>query len=316
MKKFSSTGSLFILLFIVFTIHYPLTTNHCLYAAGLSSPNASMYLGNLKIGQTYSLRQLLGYPFKATYKGRSMADLSISVIALSTATSDGYEPIPSNDWIEIERSHFSLDPGQTAETDILIKIPDDTAHLDKKYIVIIQPQSGAPRASGAGIVFGTALRCQLRLDIAALPPTPDEIRQLRRLRHGQSVGVVVSPERIFVNEIEAGKKIDVKKTFGDVIKIVNSSDFDVEAVIESADPAKFGMFAPSGYETAPDHKWLVPAKRKIKIQKNRIAEAPVTINIPSGPEHEGKSYYFAIAVTVKSPIREVNHLVRFFVDMK
>lgn len=285
-------------------------------AAGLSSPNASMYLGNLKIGQTYSLRQLLGYPFKATYKGRSMVNLTIGVEHPRQVSSDGFEPIPALDWIAIERGEFALDPGQTAETDILIKIPDDPAHLGKKYLVIITPRSGVPRETGAGIAFSTALNCQLRLDVAALPPTPEEIRQLRRMQHGQSAGVAVSPERIFVNEIEPGQKIDVKKIFGDVIKIVNSSDFNVDAFIESADPAKFGLFAPSGYETAPDHKWLVPAKRRIKIQKNRIAEAPVTINIPSGSEHAGKHYYFAVAVTVKSPIREVNHLVRFFVDMK
>ena len=306
-------------IFLLLAICYPFHNSPVLIAGGISSPNASMYLGNLKIGQTYSLQQLLGYPFTATYRGKSMNDMRIDLVIPKEPSSDGYEPLPDPNWIKIDRQDFTLDPGQSAETDIKITIPNDEKLLGKKFIAQINPKVGAPKEAGAGLAFGVALLCNLRLEISPRPATPDEERQLKQNLLGSNIEVLISPQRVFLNQLPVGKKIDIKRHYGQSVKILNSSDFRVMVFIDSILPSSKSIFPPEGYTETPDPSWLIPSVRKISIPPNTIKEIPFTIFIPpdraiGGESIKGKKLYFAVSVRVESKIRSVNNIVRFFVE--
>lgn len=283
-----------------------------LLAAGLSSPCASMYLGNLKIGQTYSLQKLLGYPFSVTYKGGSMVDLKIELLNETTTTADGYEPLPDFNWIKIEKTNFSLDPGQTAETDIFITIPDDEKYLGKKYMVNIYPQTSAPKGISSGFAFAAALLCGLKLDIAPKPPTPEEIRQLKKQALSGELGVFITPERIFLVEIPVGRKIDIKREYKESIKIINSTNEKVSVEVCSLPISKSGLFPPHGYEETENPEWLILKKNKFTIKPNAIEEINLFLNIPEGKKN--KHYLFVISCLVHSKYREIRHLVKIYVD--
>jgi len=301
-----------LLLFSSFLVHSYLSY---LYPAGISSPCGSMYLGNLKIGQTYSLQKLLGYPFSVTYKGRYMVDLNIALVKPSTTTSDGYEPIPDLNWIKIQKTEFSLDPGQTAETDILITIPDDEKYLGKKYKVDILPCTSAPKipgVAGSGIVFSSALMCGLKLEIAGLPPTPEEIRLIKKQALSGELGVFVSPERIFLVEIPTGEKVDVKKKYNEVIKIINSTDEQVDVELESIEISKSGFGPPSGYIETENPNWLILKTKKFKLKPNTIKEIELFLNIP--PDKKDKKYYFVVSCLVRSKHREIRNSVKIYAE--
>ncbi|MBU0952552.1 MAG: hypothetical protein KKH91_07020 [Elusimicrobia bacterium] len=283
-----------------------------LYSAGISSPCGGMYLGNLKIGQSYSLQQCLGYPFSVTYKASSMVELRINLKAPTTTTLDGFEPIPDLNWIKVIKDQFSLDPGQSAETDILITIPNDEKLMGKKYLVNVNPVGSAPQKSGAGLVFGIGLMCKLELTIASKPPTPEEIRQIKKQQLGGVVSVLISPERIFLVDVPTGKKIDLKKDYQEGLKIVNSTDFKLKANISSVDVVKAGMFAPIGYKLASDPNWLKVGKSKITIGKNSIQDIPLYLEIPD--TQKGEKLYFVIVTEASSKIRNVRYFTKVYVD--
>ncbi|OGS24215.1 MAG: hypothetical protein A2297_02580 [Elusimicrobia bacterium RIFOXYB2_FULL_48_7] len=283
------------------------------YSAGISSPCGTMYLGNLKIGQSYSLQQSLGYPFNVTYSGRSMADMKITVVVPSTTTSDGFEPIPSDTWIKVVKDQFSLEPGQVAETDVIITIPNDEALMGRKFLVKISPASGAPKAGGPGLAFGVGLMCRLQLEIGAKPPTPEEIRQIKKQQLGGTVSVLVSPERIFLVDVPVGRKVNLKKEYQEALKIVNSTDFKLKTNIKSVDVIKSGMFAPTDYKVAEDPNWLKIGKESISLKKNSIIDIPLYLEIPES--QKGEKLYFVIITEATSEIRNVKYYTKVYVDV-
>jgi hypothetical protein len=285
------------------------------YAGGISSPNGSMYLGNLKIGQTYSLKNLLGYPFQITYKGRSMVDVAIQVLPASSPTSDGFENLQDMSWFKIEKERLALEPGQTGATDILITIPDDERYLGKKLYVKINPQTSAPAESSMpGLAVSIGLVCGLRLEIAGRPPTSEEIRLIKRQFSQNTLQVNVTPERIFLPEVPCGTSVDVFKMYGNSIKISNSSDFTVKAVLSIVSPGAAGIQAPDGYEVPADNSWFSLARKKISIKKNAVGDIHFSLDLPADTALRGKKLFFIAAVDVTSRIHNVRYLTKVYVD--
>ncbi|MFH1369141.1 MAG: hypothetical protein ABII64_08445 [Elusimicrobiota bacterium] len=292
-----------------------LPTASCLYASGISTNCGEIYLENLKIGQTYSLRQLLGRPFDVTYTGISMADLEIKLALQDVHSPDGFEPIRDASWIRIEKDKFSLDPGQTAETDIFITIPNNPQYMGTKLYCWINPQASPPKTKIGDILFGTGLICKLKLIVAAKPPTPEEIRQLKKQMLGQIMNFAITPERIFLVNIEPGKRYDLKKDLSEMLKIVNTSDFIADIQVNSIEVKKNGLFPPVGYIEAPDPNWLKVKKKKFKMKENTINEIPLEIEIPKSVK-TGESYYFVIVIDVTSKIRTSRYYTKVYVDTK
>lgn len=284
------------------------------FAAGLSSPTTHIVLSNLKIGQQYSLRQLLGYPFTVHYKGTAQADMKIDLIKPSTTSPDGYEPIPDISWISLTKDTFSLDPGEAAETDVIINIPNDEKYLGKNYNVVIIPAIGAPKDATGSLVTGVAIVANMRLSIAAKPPTEQELRQLRKQRLGGNINVMFTPERIFLYDVPLGKKTDIKKELNEVLKVVNSTDFKINILTESISPSAAGITPPEGYTQAPNIDFLIVGKKNFTVQPNAIKEIPLYIKLPNKEEYRGKKFYFILRSIAKSTIMEAQYHTKIYVE--
>jgi hypothetical protein len=284
------------------------------FAGGISTTCGSMYLGNLKIGQSYSLKRLLGFPYNATYKGAWLVTMNIYVEKPFKSTSDGFDPIPDAGWVSLERSTFALDPFQVAETDIRIDIPNDEQFLGKKYAVMIIPQTSAAAYAGGGVALGTALECILRLEIAGKPPTPEEIRQLKKQQMGQIMQTSITPERIFITEAPIGRNVDLKTEYGESLRIVNSTDFDCSITMEQLPADVIGVFPQAGYKVPEKQEWLKFGKKKFNISKNQIIEIPMSLNLPKDKVGKGEKLYFTTKVLVRSKIRETNYIVKVYVE--
>lgn len=283
-------------------------------AAGVSTTCGVMWLSNVKIGQQYSLKQLMGYNFNVTYRGMGMADVMIRYSKPNDIDSGGFEPIPDINWVKVEKDRFSLDPGQTAETDITLSIPNDEKYMGKKYYAIINPVSGpSANAVTEHVVFGAGLMCKLKFEIASKPPTAEEIRQLRKQMQGVAMTFTATPERIFLNEIEPGKNYNIKKDFEETLKLVNTSDFDVQVEVNSIVPKSLGLFPPTGYEEPINPKNLLVKKNKFKMAPNSITEVPLELKLTNNYE-KGKSYYFVVVIHTKSKIKEMRYYTKVYVE--
>lgn len=285
-------------------------------AGGLATTTGSMYLGNLKIGQTYSLKQLVGYGFNAQYRGVALVVVNISARRPRNTTSDGFEPIPDETWVDIDRRSFALDSYQTAETDIHVTIPNDEKYLGKKYCVLIVPETSAATVVGGGIALGTALECALRLDIAPKPATPEEIRLLKKQLLGQALQVNISPERVFLTEVPIGRNVDVKQEYGDDIKIVNMSDFECNVEIEQLPASKLGFFPPVGYKEPEKQEWLKLGKKKFKVGANQIGIIPLYVNLPKDKVKKNDKLLFTMRVLLSSKIRQVMYTPKVYIDVE
>jgi hypothetical protein len=289
--------------------------NSYIFSGGLSSPNAAMYISNLKIGQEYSLKQLLGYPFSVTYKGKFPVDLRIELIKPTTTTNDGYEPIPDLSWIQLQKTEFSLDPGETAETDIIIKIPNDESLLGKKFHVSISPATSAPKGDNrAWLAFAVGLVCKLYLSIAPKPPTTEEIRELQKKRLSGYLDVSVSPNRIFIYDLEPNKKYDLTKQFNEVIKIINATSQNVFVETESVLPSTRGIFLTDGQQELPKPELLVVKPKKDKLKPDSVKSYKLFLDT-KGLEPD-KTYLAVVKVSLKNERLDVNHYVKVYIEMK
>lgn len=298
-----------------FILFFASIINSLIYAGGLSSPNALMFLSNLKIGQEYSLKQLLGYPFQVTYRGKYPVDLKIDLIKPDTSTPDGYEPIPDLSWIQLQKSEFSLDPGETAETDIIIKIPNDESLLGRKFHVSISPVTSAPKGDNrAWLAFSVGIICKLFLEISPKPPTIEEIKELQKRRLSGYLDVSVSPNRIFLYDLEPNKKYDLTKQFNEVVKVINATSQKVNVEITSVPPSSRSILLLEGQYEIPSPSLLVVKPKKFKMKPDSVKSFRILLHTKDF--EKGKNYIAVLQIHLYNERLDVNNYVKLYIQMK
>lgn len=146
-----------ITLFLIFGF----TFNSVLEAAGLSTGFSEVTLENLEIGKTYSTKEVAGLPLIVVNTGKEAVDLKIEILLPATSElKEGFEPIPDISWIELEKTEFkNIKPNDSAQTDVLISIPDEPQYQGKRYQVFIWSHT-------VGRMIGAGLKSKLLLLIA------------------------------------------------------------------------------------------------------------------------------------------------------
>ncbi len=107
-------------------------------AGGLRTLFVEVTLDRVKIGQSYTLRP----PLAITNTGARSTQFKFEAVTPEPIElRDGYETIPDPSWIRFEREIFTVEPDGTAQTDVILDVPDDVAYLGKSYQVVIDSQS-------------------------------------------------------------------------------------------------------------------------------------------------------------------------------
>ncbi|MEE9523006.1 MAG: hypothetical protein V3W05_09395, partial [candidate division NC10 bacterium] len=95
-------------------------------------------LDQVKIGQSVRLR----VPLSITNLGANGTRIKVDAVTPAPfELRDGYESIPDPSWIRFERDTFTVEPNETALTDVILDVPYDVAYLGKRYQVIVFPRS-------------------------------------------------------------------------------------------------------------------------------------------------------------------------------
>ena len=142
------------------------------YAGGLSSYFVEERLENLKPGRSYSVKEMAGKALSIINTTDNVT-VDIAIEAEKPVAHNlvkGYEPIPDLSWIKIKKNYFSgVGPKESAETDIIIKVPPNKKHYGKKYQVYIYSHT-AGQAS-----FRIGLMSRILLEVANPEPRPSKI---------------------------------------------------------------------------------------------------------------------------------------------
>lgn len=107
-------------------------------AYGLKTGFGKVILENVPMGIEYSMRRDSKFPLIIENNSDSGVEVKIEVlIPEGNEVQVGYEPIPSADWIKLEKSSFIIEPNGKAETDVVISIPYKDEYLGRKFHVFI-----------------------------------------------------------------------------------------------------------------------------------------------------------------------------------
>ena len=126
-----------------------------LYAGGLSTTFVQVKLENLEPGKNYSVKNLKNKTLKVRNTTEGITtDIEIELEKPKGANlAPGYEPIPDLSWIKIQKSYFKkIGPGESAETDIAIKIPKNSQFYGKKYQAYIYSHTAGEETFRMGLM--------------------------------------------------------------------------------------------------------------------------------------------------------------------
>jgi|GEM_PF-1132787 len=262
--------------------------------AGLRTPFGDVVVQRLKIGRTYSLYKLVNLPLRVVNTGDSEIGIAIEPINFPAEQAQaGYVPIPSLDWVRIEKSSFTLAPNREAVTDIIITIPNDPSLLGRRFEARIWSRTVAIHG-----MMGTGIISSLRLQIDSTPPTEEELKNKYVDEHLANLDFTVLPGEADAGLVPVGKLIKLRQERKLAIKLINPNDKALNFRVRSLPVWESVIDTPAGWEPATNPQWLAPEKDVVKVEGNSIAETGVTLNIPDEPLNRGKRFFFIVSIEV------------------
>ncbi len=274
-------------------------------AAGLKTPLGEVVIRGLRIGQTYSMYKLVNLPLRVVNTGSETTEINIETVRASAIT-PGYEPIPTLDWVKVEKGTFTVAPNREAVTDLIISIPNDEKLLGRRFQADVWTHSVDHRAYLVG------LKSRLLIHIDSTPSTEEELKRKFVDERLADLDFSISPTAAEAKDVAIGREVDLRKENKLVIKVVNPNDRVLNFRVRSIPVAESLIFAPAGYSEARDPAWLKAEKDIVKIEGSSIASLGLKLNIPDEPGLRGQDLFFVVAFEVleqKIPVRAYYRLM-------
>jgi hypothetical protein len=275
-------------------------------ASGLRTTFGEVRVGHLKIGQTYSLTQLLNLPLRLVNTGAENIDVRIETVPVTDDLVKGYEAAP--DWLRISQSTFTIGPNREIATDLIVTIPNDPTLLGRRFQVDIWSHSTNIRAMLVG------LQSHLLIDVDSTPPTEEELKKKFVSESLSNLDFTISPLDAAVSDLPLGRVVDLRKERKLAIKMVNPNDAALNFRVRSIPQWETTLPVPAGYEAAPDPRWLIPEQDVLKVEGNSIAQTSLRLNIPDSSVMRGRHFIFFVGFEVLEQKISTRVYYRLLVD--
>jgi|CXWL01.1.fsa_nt_gi hypothetical protein len=263
-------------------------------AAGMRTKFGEVVVSGVKIGQTYSLKELVNLPYSVVNTGADEVDLILDVIAVSSDTLKiGYESVTSTSWVTLNERLFTVAANREVSTDLTIAIPNDTALLGRRF----QSDIWAHTRSSRGM-FAVGMRSRLLIHVDSTPPTEEEMKRKFVKKNLPALDFTLLPTYGKADGVPLGRKIDLRKEHKVGVKIINPNETALNFRLRSIPNWESLLKAPEGYEDAYNPQWLAPAGDIVKVEGNSISETGLFLNIPDNPMHRGKKFFFSVSVEI------------------
>ena len=266
-------------------------------AGGIRTEFGDVVIENVGIGQNYNLRDLVGKPYKVTNSGASTMDLVLEPVV---PTKDlitkgrqevGFEPIPSIDWIKLGQTRFLVPSKESAYTDIIVSIPNDPSLYGRKF----QASINAHSTGGDGLV-NIGIWTHLMLVLAKSPAEQAEIEKNRKRGIVVPPDYSLQPDKVYVEKVPLGQRIDIRKTTGSTIKIANNGNEAVQLQIHSMLLKDTPLSLQKGFEEPTKAEWLKIREEKMKLEPDVFGDPGLSIELPNDPTLHKKKLMFVIKV--------------------
>jgi hypothetical protein len=270
------------------------------HALGISLRFVDITLEKVSPGTAFNLRVLKNLPMIVkNLDSEEGVDIVIqAVLPNPNEMKDGYEPMPDPNWVRILPDHFHLGPGASASSDVLVTIPDDKSLIGRHFECIIWARTDRKAIGDThGVVLQTGLRTRLRMSIGIMGPESLQREKALKKLAEIDTNFTISPDNLFVSDIEVGKAIELKRDKKTSLKVINQSDNGIDLKITPV-PADPNIIPQGGYENVPDCQWLKITPATISVNGNSIKELKMTLTVPDQPEYKNKKYMFLIKTTL------------------
>ncbi|MDI6757980.1 MAG: hypothetical protein QME32_08190, partial [Endomicrobiia bacterium] len=285
-------------------------------AASISTPTADIVVTNLRIGQTYNLSEIANMPFRVKNHG---IERRIKINLLKPATNqtrEGFEPVPNTSWVTLPKTEFHVLPGETAVTDIIIKIPDDESLLGRQFEAKIRAETRPKNPENEGMVaVGLAVTGSLRFSIAPKPPTAEELEKFSKARF-KVFNLSLVPNDLELGEIPIGKNINAEKTAGKFLRIANVADEPVKIRLKCVPVVQTGLILPEGWEPEPDTSYLKFPSETVIVKGMEIKKINFSLNFPKDEKYRNKKYLFIVEASVEGELVRTTYRSKVYIQTK
>jgi hypothetical protein len=267
---------------------------------GLKTDFGDVYIDNVGIGKTYNLRDLAGTPLKVTNIGMHTVNLTIDVqiptekMITPFRWEAGYRPIPAIDWVTLGQSQFIVPSGESAYTDVIIKIPDDPKLYGKKFQASIYSRTKGTNMIQVGVWSHIALA------IVQSPEMQAEIEKNRKRGFIGNMDYTLLPDKMVIERMPLGQKLDIKKELKKTIMVANSGADPIKLRIKSVSLGSSPLSLQSGYQEG-DSSWLTIAKPSLEVEGSSFGDPGLSLTIPKKPENQHKKFMFVFKVEPENP---------------
>jgi hypothetical protein len=269
-------------LFVILFLSFPREGS----TARISTSFTEVTVQNLSIGKNYAIGQKVGRQLQVRNGGEDSIELKVEVLVPSKSElKEGYESIPDVSWIELEKDYFFVEPSKLAVTDVIVTVPSDKRYLGKKYQAYIWSHT----IGKGGLPIALGLKSRLLLEIS------EKEMDLSQEFAGK-FDFAVFPDEIVLENVSLGKVCDIKKMFGKVLEVKNSSHYPHIYEVKSISAKRAGVEIKDGYEDCPDPDFLTFDKSKFSLKGMRKNKVKMYVNFPKREECAGKKYVFIIRI--------------------
>lgn len=261
-------------------------------AMGLRTKFAEVEVQNLRIGQSYSMADLVNFPLRIMNTGDEPVPLRVIVHAPGPADmKEGYEAIPDAGWIELQQSTFTVPPGLEAVTDVIINVPNDESLLGRSFCVYMWTLSENVASTGVG------LKSRMLLTISSEKPTDEELKRRFVRKRLANLNFSLSPMETLASGVPVGRRIALKDLKAG-IKLINPESESYNFRLTPVAFWETSITPPRGYENSPDPKWLEPGKPVMEVGPESITPVDLYVRVPDEPRYRGRKYLLLLRAEI------------------
>jgi|GEM_PF-3287102 len=282
-----------------------------LMATTLTTNLAEVHLENLPIGGVYDVGQIASMPFWVGYSGEGQ--ITVKIVPLVPGQQElrsGYEPLPDVNWLRLDKETLTINAGEQAPLNLLVSIPYDEKYRGKSYQGIVLIQSVGMPSSGLGI--GLGIKGKVFLKIA--DNLPDKSNLGKKRQSNLARGVIVIPDKVYLDDIPKDRPVDLRSLTGEQIKILNATEEPVKITGSIVEPEKFGIVYPGEYQRLTDQTTIKVFPEKMTIKPDGVKNLNVRVHLPK--DIPGSKFFGVIKLRIESKKLEIDKFVNVYITTK
>ncbi len=287
--------------FFLLLLNFFLFYKSFLFAIGISTNFNNIFVENLKIGQEYNLTKLIGIPVKIKNNSNKQVKIKIQPV-IPNNLKEGFEVIPSTQWIKFKDYEFTVEPQGYAVTDMIISIPKDDRYLGKKFQVNILSYVSEIYNEKEFLTVTAGIESVFLFSIS-----PVKIKQKVK---PISLNFELNPAEIYAT-------VSSTYEFIGSVEIKNNSRKAIKYEISRANTEDINsIHIKEGYEILPEDFVLLFFPDMLRVKKDDSKTFNVFLSVPTNNNYSGKKFFGLIEVKTSSKGILGRKFVKTFIEFK